>query len=113
MMVNTKYREQITYCEESIVDTLGADINHRILWNGYEVRPTEPLIPSPDNIMKSKGIGRPPIPLQPKMEDVDPTRSDRNSLESEDDHRDRVDGGGRGVNVSDNESPDEGNPNPN
>ena len=46
------------------------------------------------------------------MEDVDSTRSDGNSLESEDDHRDRVEGGGRGVEESDKESLEEGNPNP-
>ena len=85
--VNTKYREQITYCEESAIYKLGAAINHKILWSGYKVRPMEPLIPSPHNIVKNKGISRPPIPLQPKVEDVDPFESDGNSLESEDDHR--------------------------
>ena len=30
-MVNTEYREQIAYCEESIVDTLSAVTNLRIL----------------------------------------------------------------------------------
>ena len=84
--VNTENREQIAYCKESAVDKLGASINHRILWSGYKVRPTEPLIPSLHDIVKNEGIGRPPIPLQPKVEDVDPTRSDGNSLESEDDH---------------------------
>ena len=46
------------------------------------------------------------------MEDVDPTGSDGNSSESEDDHRDRVEGDGRGVEESDKESPEEGNANP-
>ena len=72
------------YCEESTVDTLGAGTNHRILWSGYKVRPTEPLIPSPDNIVKNKDIGGPPIPLQQKVEPVDPTGLEGNSLESED-----------------------------
>ena len=94
-MVYTEYREQIAYCEESALDTLGAAINHRILWNGYKVRPSEPLIPSPDNIVKNEGISEPPISLQPKVEVVDPTESDGNSSELEDDHCARVDGGGR------------------
>ena len=69
------------------------------------------MIPFLDNIVKNKGIGKPPIPLQPKVEDVDSTRSCRNSSELEDDHRDRVDGGGRGADEFDKESPDEGNAN--
>ena len=72
----------------------------------------ELLIPSPHNIVKNEGIGGPPIPLQPKVEDVDPTGSDVNSSESEDDHQDRVEGGGRGVEETDKESPEEGNANP-
>ena len=110
--VNTKYREQIVYCKESIVDKLGAAINHRILWSEYKVRPTKPLIPSLRNIVKNDAIGGPPIPLQPKPEDNDPTRSDRNSSGSEEDHRDKVEGGGRGVEESDIDSLDEGNANP-
>ena len=110
-MVNTEYREQLVYCEESAFDKLGAAINHRILWSGYKVRPTEPLIPSLHNIVKNKGIGGPPIPLQPKVEDVDPTGSDRNSSELEDNHQDQVEGGGRGVEESDKEIPEEGNAN--
>ena len=47
------------------------------------------------------------------MEDVEPTVSDGNSSESDDDHHNRVDGGGRGVDESNKESPDEGNANPN
>ena len=86
--VNTDYADQTTYCEDFEVDKLGAAINHRILWSGYKVRPTEPLIPPPDNIVKSECIGGPPIPLQPKVEDVDPAGSDGNSSESEDDQRD-------------------------
>ena len=62
--------------------------------------------------MKNEGIDGSPIPLQSKVEDVGPTGSDGNSSESEDDHRDRVEGGGRGVKESDKESPDEGNANP-
>ena len=83
-MVNTKYKEQIAYCKESTVDTSGAATNHRILWSGYKVRPRKPLIPSSNNIMKNKEIGKPLIPLQPKVEHVDPTRLEGNSSESED-----------------------------
>ena len=71
--VNTEYKEQIVYCKESTLDTLGATTNHRILWSGYKVRPMEPLIPSTDNIVKNKDIGGPLIPLQPKVEHVDTT----------------------------------------
>ena len=110
--VNTEYREQIAYCKESVVDILGAAINHRILWSGYKVKPTEPLIPSPHNIVKNEGIGEPPIPLQPKVEDVDPTGSNKILSELKDDHRDRIEGGGRGVKESDKKSPDKGNANP-
>ena len=93
--VNTEYREQIVYCEELVLDTLGVAINHRILWSGYKIRPIEPLIPFLDNIMKNEDIGGPPIPLQPKVADVDPIGSGGNSSESENDHHDQVDGGGR------------------
>ena len=111
--VNTEYREQIAYCKESVVETLGAVINHRILWSGYKVRPMEPLIPSPNNIVKNKGISGPPIPLQPKVEDVDSIGLDGNSSDSEVELHDRVDGGGRGIDEAEKESPDEGNTNPN
>ena len=62
--------------------------------------------------MKNKGIGGPPIPLQPKVDNVDPTGSDGNSSKSEDDHQDQAEGGGREVEESDKESPEEGNSNP-
>ena len=110
--VNTDYAEQTAYCKDSEVDKLGAAINHRILWSGYKVRPKEPLIPPPDKIVKSECIGGPPIPLQPKVEDVNLAGLDGNSSESEDDHRDRVEGGGRGVEESKRESPNESNINP-
>ena len=54
--------------------------------------------------MKNEGISGPPIPLQPKVKDVDPPGSDENLSESEDDHWDQDE--------SDNESPEEGNANP-
>ena len=62
--------------------------------------------------MKSKCIDGPPIPLQPKVEDVNPAGSDGNSLDLEDDQRDRVERGGRGVEKSERESPYESNINP-
>ena len=61
--------------------------------------------------MKNEGISGPPIPLQPKVEDVDSIESDGNSSKSEDDHCDQIDGGGRGVDESDKESLNEGNAN--
>ena len=110
--INTEYREQTAYCEDSEVHKLGAAINHRILRSGYKVRPTESLIPPSNYIVKNKCIGGPPIPLQPKVEDVDPAESDGISSELEDDHRDRVEGGGRGVEESERESPEKSNINP-
>ena len=62
--------------------------------------------------MKSECIGGPPIPLQPKVEDVDADGSDGISSELEDDQRDRVEGGGTGVEESKRESPNESNINP-
>ena len=44
----------------------------------------EPLIPFPNDIVKNKAIGGPPIPLQPKVEHVDAIGSERNSSELED-----------------------------
>ena len=93
--INTEYREQIAYCDESTVDKLGAAINHRILWSGYKVRPIEPLIPSLRNIVKNEAIGGLPTPLQPKPKDNDSTRSDGNSSGSEEDYLGEVEGVGR------------------
>ena len=60
--------------------TLGAVINHRVLWSVYEVRPTEPLCPSSDAAMKEERIGGPPIHLYPDMEDQSSSDSDINSI---------------------------------
>ena len=62
--------------------------------------------------MKSECIGGPPIPLQPKAEHADAAGSDGMSSESEDDQRDRVEGGGTGVEESKWECPNESNINP-
>ena len=107
--VNTDYKDHTTYYEDSEVHKFGAAINHRILWSGYKVRPTEPLIPPPGNIVKNECIGGPPIPLQPKAEHADAAGSDGMSSESEDDQRDRVEGGGTGVEESEQECPNESN----
>ena len=59
--VSTKYEGQIAYCEEESMTTLGAAINHRVLWSAYKVRPTERLCPSRDPVVKVERIGGPPI----------------------------------------------------
>ena len=58
---------------------LGAAINHRVLWSGYKIRPTEPLCSSRDAIVKKERIGRPPIHFHPDMEDKSCSDSDINS----------------------------------
>ena len=55
--------------------------------------------------MKNKDIGGPSIPLQTKVEDIDPTGSEGNSLESEDELCNQVDGVGKGVDEADKGSP--------
>ena len=67
--VNTEYNGQTAYCEEESITTLGAAINHRVLWSGYKVRPTEPLCPSRDAVVKEERIGGPSIRFQLDMED--------------------------------------------
>ena len=64
--VNSECNHYIAYCEEESITTLGAAINRRVLWNGYKVRPTEPLGPPLGADVKDEGIGGPPIPCQPK-----------------------------------------------
>ena len=44
-------------------------MNCKDLWSGYKVRPTEPLYPPRDAIVKEEGIGSPPVQLQ--LEKVD------------------------------------------
>ena len=77
--VNTKYNDQTTYCEEESITTLGAAINHRVLWSRYKVRPIEPLCPSRDAIVKEERIGSLLIPLHPDMEDKSCSDSDINT----------------------------------
>ena len=111
--VNTEYRQQIVYCEESTIDSLGTTTNYRILWSGYKVRPKEPLFPSLNNIVKNEDIDGPPIPLQPKVEDIDSTGSEGNLSELKDELCNRVDGARKGVDEVDKEIPNANNPNPN
>ena len=84
--VSTKCKVQTAYCEEESIKTLGAAINHRVLWRGYKVRPTEPLCPSRDAVMKKERIGGPPIHFHPDMEDQSCSDSDINTTVPDDDH---------------------------
>ena len=71
MKVNLEYRGRIAYCKEPTVNTLGAAMNHRILWSGYKVRPMEPLCPPSDHVMKKEDIGKPLKGLELMVEDID------------------------------------------
>ena len=82
--VNTEYNGQTVYCKEESITTLGSAINHRVLWSGYKVRPTEPLCPSGDAVVKEECIGGPPICFQPDMEDKSCSDSDINTTASTD-----------------------------
>ena len=82
--VNTEYNGQTMYCEEESITALGAAINHRVLWSGYKVRPTEPLYSSRNAVVKEEGIDGPPIRFQPEMEDNSISDSDINTTASAD-----------------------------
>ena len=82
--VNTKYNGQTAYCEEKTITTLGAAINHKVLWSGYKIRPMEPLCPSCDHVVKQESIGGLPIQFQTKKEDNDFFSSDINTTDFED-----------------------------
>ena len=81
--VNTKYNGQTTYCEEKTIKTLGAVINHKVLWSGYKVRPTEPLCPSRNYVVKQEDIGGPLIQFQPEKDDNDFFSLDINTTNSD------------------------------
>ena len=66
--------------------TLGAAINHRVLWSAYKIRPTEPLCPSVDAVVKEDRIGGPPIHLHPNMEDQSSSDSNINATAPDDGH---------------------------
>ena len=59
--VNTKYNDQIAYYKEETNTTLGAAINHKVLWSRYKMKPTEPLGPPLDVVVKDEAIGGLPI----------------------------------------------------
>ena len=67
--VSTECQGDASYCEEESMTTLGAAINHRVLWSAYKVRPTEPLCPFVVAAVKEERIGGPPIHLHPDIED--------------------------------------------
>ena len=96
--VSTECEGQTAYCKEESMTTLGATINHRVLWSTYKVRPTEPLCPSRDATIKEERIGEPPIHFHPDMEDQSGSDSDINTTAPADGHgsqsggaRDKVD----------------------
>ena len=84
--VSTEFQGQTAYCEKESITTLGARINHRVLWSGYKVRPTEPLYPSCDAVVKEERIGGPPIHFHPDMEDQSYSDSDINTTAPTNDH---------------------------
>ena len=84
--VSTECQGDAAYCEEESMTTLGAVINHRVLWSAYKVRPTEPLCPSVVAAVKEERIGGPPIHLHPDMEDQSSSDSDTNATTPDDGH---------------------------
>ena len=76
--VSTECQSKTAYCEEESMTTLGAAINHRVLWSAYKVRPIEPLCPSRDAAVKKERIGGPPIHFHPDIEDQSGSDSDIN-----------------------------------
>ena len=84
--VSIECQGQAAYCEEESMTTLGAAINHRVLWSAYKVRPTEPLCPSGDAVVKEERISGLPIHLHPDMEDQSSSDSDINATAPTDGH---------------------------
>ena len=84
--VSTECQGEIAYCEEESMTTLGAAINHRVLWSAYKVRPTEPLCSSHNAAVKEECIGGPPIHFHPDMEDQSGSDSDINTTAPADGH---------------------------
>ena len=84
--VSTECQGQAAYYEEESMTTLGAAINHRVLWSAYKVRPTEPLCPFGNATVKEERIGGPPIHLHPDMEDQSSSDSDINATAPSDGH---------------------------
>ena len=84
--------------------TLGAAINHRVLWSAYKVRPTEPLSPSRNAVVKEERIGGPPIHSHLDMEDQTSSDSDINTTTPTDDHGSQSGGAPDKVDQRDTES---------
>ena len=102
--MSTECQGDATYCEEESITTLGAAINHRVLWSAYKVRPTEPLCPSVVAAVKEERIGGPPIRLHLDMEDQSSSDSDTNATAPDDDHGRQSGGPPDMVNQRDGES---------
>ena len=102
--VSTECQGDAAYCEEESMTTLGAGINHRVLWSAYKVRPTEPLCPSIVAAVKEERIGGPPIHLHPDMEDQRSSDSDTNATALDDGHGRQSGGPPDMVNQRDGES---------
>ena len=47
-----EYNVETAYYEEPTIKTLGVAINYKVLWNGYKVKPTKPLCPCRNHVVK-------------------------------------------------------------
>ena len=83
--VSTECQGENAYCEQEFITTLGAAINHRVLWSGYKVRLTKPLCPSLHSDVKEERISGPPIHFHPDMEDQSGSDSNINTTTPADD----------------------------
>ena len=88
-MVNSECNHHTAYCEEESITTLGATINRRVLWNGYKVRPTEPLGPPLGSNVKDEGIGSPSISIQARKVKIESSGSD---MKANDGRESEIDG---------------------
>ena len=102
--VSTECQGDVAYREEESMTTLGAAINHRVLWSAYKVRLTKPMCPSVVAVVKEERIGGPPIHLHPDMEDQSSSDSDTNATAPDDGHGRQSDGPPNMVNQRDGES---------
>ena len=102
--VSTECQGDATYCKEESMTTLGAAINHRVLWSAYKVRPMGPLCPSVVVVVKGERIGGPPIHLYPDMEDRSSIDSDTNATAPDNGHGRQSGGPPDMVNQRDSES---------
>ena len=102
--VSTECQGDVAYREEESMTTLGAAINHRVLWSAYKVRPTEPLCPSVIAAVKEERIGGPPIHFHSDMEDQSSSDFDTNATAPNDGHGRQSGGPPDMVNQRDGES---------